>query len=142
MHAPVLVFHAPVHVLVEELGSKGSLIMGFARKIFQRSKIPQGRYTYRGEGHFRGLALQLRVESDGNGLMIINANTVLFLNETSTAYAYFLMQGLTTEEVVSKIRSIFRVKERRARVDYEKLVYTVNVHWCRLKKWILYHILT
>jgi len=123
---PVLVFHAPVHVLVEELGSKGSLIMGFVCKIFQRSKIPQGRYTYRGEGHFRGLALQLRVEADGNGLMIINANTVLFLNETSTAYAYFLMQGLTTEDVVSKIRSIFRVKERQARIDYEKLVYTVS----------------
>ncbi|MEJ2272539.1 MAG: radical SAM protein [Candidatus Bathyarchaeota archaeon] len=100
--------------------------MSFVKKIFTRSKIPQGRYTYRGEGDFRGLALQLRIEPDGNGLLVINANTVLFLNETSTAYAYFLMQGLTTEEVVSKIRGIFRVKERLARLDYEKLVYTIS----------------
>lgn len=100
--------------------------MSFVKKIFTRSKIPQGRYTYRGEGDFSGLALQLRVEPDRNGLLIINANTVLFLNETSTAYAYFLMQGLTTEEVVSKIRGIFRVKERLARLDYEKLVYTIS----------------
>lgn len=100
--------------------------MSFIKKIFSRSKIPQGRYTYRGEGDFTGLALQLRVEPEGNGLLIINANTVLFLNETSTAYAYFLMQGLTTEEVVSKIRSIFRVKERLVRSDYEKLVYTIS----------------
>ena len=100
--------------------------MSFVKKIFSRSKIPQGRYTYRGEGDFSGLALQLRVEPEGNGLLIINANTVLFLNETSTAYAYFLMQGLTTEEVVSKIRGIFRVKERLVRSDYEKLVYTIS----------------
>ncbi|MEJ2280870.1 MAG: hypothetical protein P8X97_03010, partial [Candidatus Bathyarchaeota archaeon] len=65
--------------------------MSFIKKIFSRSKIPQGRYTYRGEGDFSGLALQLRVETEGNGLLIINANTVLFLNKTSTAYAYFLM---------------------------------------------------
>jgi radical SAM protein with 4Fe4S-binding SPASM domain len=100
--------------------------MSFINRIFRRPKIPQGRYTYRGEGDFKGLALQLRVEPDGNGLLIINANTVLFLNETSTAYAYFLMQGLTTEEVISKIRSIYRVKRRQASADYEKLVYTVS----------------
>jgi hypothetical protein len=96
--------------------------MGFVNKIFRRPKIPNGRYTYRGKGSFEGLALQLRVEPEGNGLLIINANTVLFLNDTSTAYAYFLMQGLTTDEVIAKIRRIYRVKEKQARTDFEKLV--------------------
>ncbi len=96
------------------------------RKIFGRSQIPQGRFTYRGKGALSGLALQLRVEPDGKGLLVINANTVLFLNETSTTYAYFLIQGLTTQEVVSKIRGIFRVKEEQARSDYEKLVYAIS----------------
>ncbi|MFC1486175.1 radical SAM/SPASM domain-containing protein [Thermoproteota archaeon] len=100
--------------------------MNFINKIFRGTKIPIGRYTYRGKGDFRGLALQLRVEPDGNGLLIINANTVLFLNDTSTAYAYFLLQGLTTEEIISKIRSIYRVKEGQARTDFEKLVYAVS----------------
>jgi radical SAM protein with 4Fe4S-binding SPASM domain len=100
--------------------------MNFSNKIFRRSKIPQGRFTYRGKGKFRRLALQLRVEDDGKGLLIINANTVLFLNETSTAYAYYLMQGLTTKEIVSKIRGIFRVKERQVIADYEKLVYSIS----------------
>jgi MoaA/NifB/PqqE/SkfB family radical SAM enzyme len=36
------------------------------------------------------------------------------------------MQGLTTEEVISKIRSIYRVKEEQAKTDFEKLVYTVS----------------
>ncbi len=125
MRVPVHVFHVPVHVLAEESVKEGA-IMSLVRKIFGRSRIPQGRFTYRGEGNLSGLALQLRVEPDGNGLLIINANTVLFLNETSTAYAYFLVQGLSTQQVVSKIRGIFRVKEKEARADYDKLVYTIS----------------
>ena len=126
MHVLVLVFRVLVHVLGEGSVSIGRLVMSFINKIFRGTKIPIGRYTYRGKGDFRGLALQLRVEPDGNGLLIINANTVLFLNDTSTAYAYFLLQGLTTEEIISKIRSIYRVKEGQARTDFEKLVYAVS----------------
>ena len=100
--------------------------MSFVKNFFQRQKIPQGRYTYRGEDQFKGLALQLRVEPDNKGLLVINANTVLYLNETSTAYAYYLMQGLNTKEVISKIRRIYRVKEKQATTDYEKLVYTIS----------------
>ena len=88
--------------------------------------IPRGRYTYRGKGRFEGLALQLRVEPEGQGLLVINANTVLYLNETATAHAYFFMQGMPTEPAVKKIRGMYRVDEKTARQDYEKLIYTVS----------------
>jgi len=100
--------------------------MSFVRKRFRVSKIPQGRYTYRGKGDFTGLALQLRVEPDGQGLLIINANTVLYLNETAIAHAFYFMQGMTTDEAVAKIRSIYRVNKKTARTDYERLIYTVS----------------
>ena len=77
--------------------------MSFVRRRFRGSKIPQGRYTYRGKGDFAGLALQLRVELDGQGLLIINANTVLYLNETATAYAFYFMQGMTPDEAIEKM---------------------------------------
>jgi radical SAM protein with 4Fe4S-binding SPASM domain len=100
--------------------------MSFVRKRFRKSKIPQGRYTYRGKGDFAGLALQLRVEKDGQGLLVVNANTVLYLNETATAHAYYFMQGVTPDEAVAKIRRIYRVDKKTARADYEKLIYTVS----------------
>jgi radical SAM protein with 4Fe4S-binding SPASM domain len=100
--------------------------MSFVRKMFHASKIPRGRYTYRGKGDFAGLALQLRVEPDGQGLLIINANTVLYLNETATAHAFYFMQGMTTDEAVAKVRSIYRVNKKTARTDYERLIYTVS----------------
>jgi len=73
-----------------------------------------------------GLALQLRVEPDGQGLLVINANTVLYLNKTATAHAFFFMQGMTTEEAVGEIRRMYRVDEKTARGDYEQLIYTVS----------------
>jgi len=100
--------------------------MSFARKVFRASKIPQGRYTYRGRGDFTGLALQLRVEPDGQGLLVISANTVLYLNETAAAHAFFFMQGMTTDETVKKIRRMYRVNKKTARADYERLIYTVS----------------
>ncbi len=100
--------------------------MSFLRKVFRASKIPRGRYTYRGTGDFEGLALQLRVEPDGQGLLVVNANTVLYLNETATAHAFFFMQGMTTREAVDKIRRLYRVNRETVTNDYERLIYTVS----------------
>jgi radical SAM protein with 4Fe4S-binding SPASM domain len=57
---------------------------------------------------------------------VINANTVLHLNETASAYAYYFMQGIPQHHVLKKIRQLYRVNEAKAKQDYEKLVYTVN----------------
>ena len=100
--------------------------MSFIRRVFRTSKIPQGRYTYRGKEDFAGLALQLRVEPDGQGLLVINANTVLYLNETATAHAFFFMQGMTTDEAVKKMRHMYRVNKKTARNDHERLIYSVT----------------
>jgi radical SAM protein with 4Fe4S-binding SPASM domain len=100
--------------------------MSFLRKALRPPVPPQGRYTYRGTGEFAGMALQLRIELDGRGIMVINANTVLHLNETAAAYAYHFMQGLPQHEVLKKIRRRYRVNNAKAKEDYEKLVYTIS----------------
>jgi len=100
--------------------------MSLLRKILRPPEIPHGRYTYRGKDRFAGLALQLRVEPEGQGVMVINANTVLYLNETATAYAYFFMQGMPTDVALKKVRRIYRVDSKTARKDYEKLIYTIS----------------
>jgi radical SAM protein with 4Fe4S-binding SPASM domain len=102
--------------------------VSFLKKIkkIRASRIPVGLYTYRGKGKFAGMALQLRVEPDGTGLLVINANTVLYLNETAATHAYFLMMGLTTDEAVEKTRRIYRVKKDIARKSHEQIIYTIS----------------
>jgi radical SAM protein with 4Fe4S-binding SPASM domain len=100
--------------------------MSFLKNVFGKQKVPQGRYTYRGKDKFSGMSLQLRVEPNGQGVMVINANTVLHLNHTATAFAYFFMQGMPKKEVVRKIRRAYRVNAKQAQADYDKLTYTIS----------------
>jgi radical SAM protein with 4Fe4S-binding SPASM domain len=118
---PALAFHALVHVQVEE-----DTKMSFLKKIVSKPKVPVGRYMYRGEDKFAGMSLQLRIEQSRQGVMVINANTVLHLNHTATVFAYYFMQGLPQKEVLDKIRRMYRVNADMAKADYEKLVYTIS----------------
>ena len=99
--------------------------MSFLKRLRKRT-VPTGRYTYRGKGEFAKLALQLRIEPDGRGVMVINANTVLHLNETASALAFHFMQGTSEKEAFREIRGIYRVNEAKVKQDYEKLVYTIS----------------
>ncbi len=94
--------------------------------FLKKQKIPFGRYAYRGTDKYAGMSLQLRVERDGRGILVINANTVLHLNQTASAYAYYFMQGLPETEVLSKISKLYKVKEETAKADYEKIVNTIS----------------
>ena len=121
-HVPVhvLAFHVHVRVQVE------AVIDGFLKRFFGKTKVPAGRYTYRGTDKFAGMSLQLRIEQSGQGVMVINANSVLHLNHTATAFAYYFMQGVPQDQVLANIRRMFRVNVDIARADYEKLVYTIS----------------
>jgi radical SAM protein with 4Fe4S-binding SPASM domain len=100
--------------------------MSLLKKILGKQKVPVGRNTYRGEDKFAGMSLQLRIEQSGQGVMVINANNVLHLNHTATAFAYYFMQGLPQKEVLAKIRRMYRVNAETTKADYEKLVYTIS----------------
>ncbi len=94
--------------------------------FLRREKIPSGSFTYRGTDEFSGLSLQLRIEQSKRGIMVINANTVLHLNQSATAYAYYFMQGLPEKEVINKIRNMYKVNPETAKTDYEKLINTIS----------------
>lgn len=64
--------------------------------------LPPGLYSYHtppeAPEQFR---LHLRIEPNGEGVLIINASTVLHLNQTGTEFAYYLMQGKSEEEIIN-----------------------------------------
>jgi radical SAM protein with 4Fe4S-binding SPASM domain len=94
--------------------------------FFSKRKIPLGRYSYRGTDKYAGMSLQLRVETNGQGVMVINGDRILHLNHSATALAYFFMQGSPEKEVIEKIRGLYRVSAETAKADFEKLVYTIS----------------
>lgn len=61
--------------------------------------------------------LHLRVEPDGRGLLIVNAATVLHMNETATAHAWLLVQGNGEEQAADWMARRFRISRGRALKD-------------------------
>lgn len=65
--------------------------------------------------------LHLRIEPGGEGLLIINASTILHLNRTATEYAYHLVQNTPDEEVAELVSQRYRVRKVRAAKDFSEL---------------------
>jgi hypothetical protein len=69
----------------------------------------------------RNYRLHLRVEGDGNGILIVNASTVLHLNQTAAEYAYYFVNNTPAEQVAKKMAQRYRVDAEQAFADYRDL---------------------
>lgn len=90
------------------------------RKMFSPVEpIPAGSYHFQApQDDPRNYRLHLRVEGDGCGLLIVNASTVLHLNETATEYAYYFINNLPADEVGRNMASRYNVGAEQAKDDY------------------------
>ena len=69
--------------------------------------------------------LHLRVEDDGEGILVINAAKVLHLNQTATEHAKLILEGKDVGTAVKEIKHRYKVSEGRAREDQEHLRDTI-----------------
>ena len=51
--------------------------------------------------------LHLRIEPDGEGVLIVNASSVLHLNQTATEFAYYLIKGKQDAEIIRLVSERF-----------------------------------
>lgn len=65
--------------------------------------------------------LHLRIEPDGRGLLVVNAATVLHLNQTATEYARLIIKGVDEQQAVERITRRYQVGPAQARADYRRL---------------------
>lgn len=98
------------------------------RRLFEPSKpLQPGIYHYQAPPEDPDdYRLHLRLESDGTGLLIINASTVLHLNQTAAEYAYYLVQNLPEEQAVKNITFRYRINKDQARQDYREFIERVE----------------
>jgi hypothetical protein len=83
--------------------------------------LPAGIYHYQAPPEDpNNYRLHLRLERDGSGLLIINAATVLHLNQTAAEYAYLLVHSTTDEAASHRIVDRYRVSQAQALQDYRQ----------------------
>jgi MoaA/NifB/PqqE/SkfB family radical SAM enzyme len=98
--------------LLERLQSWFAPVKPLSRQTLHYQTPPDAAQQYR---------LHLRVEADGRGLLIVNAATVLHLNQTAAEYARLLIQEADEEQVARTMARRYRVSRAQARTDYRRL---------------------
>ncbi len=88
--------------------------------IFKPNEVlPAGVYHYQtpenAELQYR---LHLRVGEKGDGLLMINASTILHLNQTATEYAYHLIQETPLENAANMITRRYHINRADASRDF------------------------
>jgi len=80
--------------------------------------LETGLHNYQRGGQYEGTRFHLRVEPDGQGILAINAQKILHMNETATEYAKLVLEDSGEEEAVKRLRSRFKVSAATAREDF------------------------
>ena len=96
------------------------LIQSIKDFFLKKQPLPTGMYSYQtpqeSEAQYR---LHLRIEKDGKGILVVNASTVLHLNETAVEYAYHIIQQTDLNAAAKQVARRYRVDKEQARVDFE-----------------------
>jgi organic radical activating enzyme len=101
-------------------------------RFFPKFKqLPSGFFPYQSSPEVNPpYRLQLRLEEDGSGVLVVNARTVLHLNQTAAEMAYHHIKNDSIEDTAREISKRYNVPYQQALDDVkdflERIVTTVN----------------
>lgn len=91
------------------------------KNIFQpRSVVHEpsaGLHHYTREDAFEKSRIHLRLDADGHGTLIVNANRVMHLNPTAAFMAWMILEGRAKEERIRALTSRYSVSKKQAEAD-------------------------
>lgn len=84
--------------------------------------IPAGLYHYQAPPDAPlPYRLHLRLEPDGEGILVVNATTVLHLNQTAAELAYHLITGTPQDQMIRQVQNRYRIDPQQILEDYHSL---------------------
>ncbi len=87
----------------------------------ENAHVQPGLYGYTQEKDTDRSQIHLRVEPDGHGLLLINANRAIHLNPTATLMTWLFLEEVPQKTVINTLRKHYHVDSRTARNDYQSV---------------------
>ncbi len=104
-----------------------SLIQSIKKMFSEKEPLPSGMFSYQTPADEKEqYRLHLRIEKDGTGILIINASTVLHLNQTAAEFAYHFIKKHDLDKAVSEIARRYQVDKEQARLDFGKFLNQIQ----------------
>ncbi len=82
-----------------------------------------GLHHYTRETDFEKSRIHLRIDADGHGTLIVNANRVMHLNPTAAYMAWLTLEGKTEGERIRALTSRYSVSRLQAREDLSSFIF-------------------
>ena len=91
------------------------------KNAFERSSVVRGPssglYHYSRENEFEKSRIHLRIDPDGTGTLIVNANRVIHLNPTAALMAYLVLEETDEKQAIKTVQKEYRVSGTQAHSD-------------------------
>lgn len=100
------------------MSDSNSFIQKLVTYLKHEDHLHSGLYHYRREDDHEKTRLHLRIDPDGTGLLIANANRVVHLNPAAAAMAYSHLEGFTPEQAARLVHRKFNVSAADAKRDF------------------------
>ena len=85
-----------------------------------------GLYHYTRENEHEKSRIHLRIDPDGAGTLIVNANRVMHLNPTAALMAWMILEQKTKEESIHAITARYAVSKKQAESDLSSFLFKVE----------------
>ncbi len=73
------------------------------------------------------IRVHLRIDPDGHGTLIINANRVVHFNPTAAFMAYLALKGIPDKSAIQAIKRYYQVTKTQAEDDYTKFKESLSL---------------
>jgi len=99
----------------------------FDRQFSPVKTVPAGIYQHTApQDAEMPYKLHLRIEENGDGLLIINARTVLHLNRSAAEFAYHLVQGKQADEIQKIVAERYQADREQIAEDLDQFIRQIN----------------
>ncbi len=88
--------------------------------------LQTGLYHYQRQDGNDKTRIHLRIDADGTGTLIVNANNILHLNPSAAFMAWMILEAKTKEESVRALTARYSVSKRQAKDDFSTINFQLS----------------
>ena len=104
--------------------------MGLLAALLRKNKVQfppkPGMHHFLQEGQLEKNRFHLRIDEDGSGFLLLNANQLYFLNPTAVVMAYLKLNGLSDSEIVKRILQQYEIDVEKVQQDLSEFAEVFN----------------
>lgn len=104
-----------------------SIIAGIRSFLKRDFHLSPGLHHYRKETSETKTRIHLRVDPDGHGTLMVNANQIIHLNPTAAFMTYLALEDIPEAEALRVIVRRYRVTAEQAQADFERVTEDLDV---------------